>query len=177
MGVSQLNYSKAIYILRNPYHSMLAEFNRQTARKPSGKKIFNRGESTAPTRVFRNRVWNEFLKYYVNIWEKMALYWLDEFDRPVHVLLYERVKENTISEVYNLTKFLNINVPFNSLYCLSSNTTGNYHRVKPKWMTIENLYNKEMRKMVNTVIKNVNAKVGLRRNLTDVLHSYLLQDD
>ncbi|XP_045208456.2 WSC domain-containing protein 1-like [Mercenaria mercenaria] len=177
MGVLQLNYSKAIYILRNPYHTLLAEFNRKNAQKPPHKTFFNRGEGVAPSRVFKNGKWNKYLKYRANTWGHKAAFWLAKFDRPVHVLVYERLKENTVSEVYNLMKFLNISVTFNSLYCLSSNTTGNYHRVKPKWMTIEKLYSKKMRKMVNTVIKDVNAKVGLRRNVTDVLNSYLLKDD
>ncbi|XP_045205635.2 WSCD family member CG9164-like [Mercenaria mercenaria] len=177
MGVSNLNYSKAIFILRNPYNALLAEFNRQNAIKLPGTSFFNAGESLAPINLFGSEKWRQFVMKEVNVWKDMTLYWLEKYGRPVHVLVYERLRENTLSEMYNLTKFLNIDVPFNSLYCLSSNTTGKYHRVKPKWMTKEKLYNKVLSKKVNTIIENVNAKVGSRMNITDILHSYLLPFD
>lgn len=31
-GVTNLNYRKAIYIARNPYHAILAEFNRKAGK-------------------------------------------------------------------------------------------------------------------------------------------------
>ncbi|XP_053390572.1 WSC domain-containing protein 1-like [Mercenaria mercenaria] len=36
IGVSTLNYTKAVFILRNPYQALLAEFNRQHSLKYSG---------------------------------------------------------------------------------------------------------------------------------------------
>ncbi|XP_045205801.2 WSCD family member GA21586-like isoform X2 [Mercenaria mercenaria] len=174
MGVKDLNYSKAILILRNPYNALLAEFNRQNAIKPTDTSFFNAGEGLAPINLFRSEKWKTFVMKEANKWKHMSLYWLERFDRPAYVLVYEKERKNTLTEMYHLTKYLNIAVPFNSLYCLSSNKTGNYHRVKPKWMTIEKLYDKTLRKMVNTVVEDVSAKVGLRKNITDLLQSYLL---
>jgi hypothetical protein len=54
IAISQLNFSRAIYILRNPYNAIAAEFNRRHAMVNKTKDTdFNAGQGIAPKEIFR----------------------------------------------------------------------------------------------------------------------------
>jgi hypothetical protein len=83
--------------------------------------------------------WRQYVESDVTWWQLMALYWMQ--DRAQHVLVYEWLLDNKFLELYKVVKFLNYNVTFSSLHCLSNNMSNIYKRVKPKWMTKEKLLN------------------------------------
>ena len=104
----------------------------------------------------------------------MAVTWMKRKDIPVYLLIYERLTENVLQEILNLTRFLNYKMQFKHVYCLSSQMTSQYKRTKPTWLTKENVYNDELREVVNTAVNNVNNNVGSKWNISKLLDSYLL---
>ncbi|XP_045196577.2 WSC domain-containing protein 2-like [Mercenaria mercenaria] len=77
VNTHRLNYTKAIYILRNPYNAMLAEYRREIKVKSLQGNYFG-----AP--------WKAFVYKMSTQWKKMTIYWLKTFNKPVHLLVYEK---------------------------------------------------------------------------------------
>ncbi|XP_060575744.1 sialate:O-sulfotransferase 1-like [Ruditapes philippinarum] len=178
MAISQLNFSSAICILRNPYNAIAAEFNRQHAVVNKTKDThFNAGQGIAPEEIFRTTTWTSFVSREAYKWKDMALYWIQNKNIPAYVLVYEKLFENTILETSHLMTFLNFSVTYNSLYCLSSNENRRFKRIIPKWLTNDYIYNNKLRRIVNKVIDMVEITIGTKRKLTDVLNSYHLPID
>lgn len=173
LGTTDLNFTKAILILRNPFHALLAEFNRQTSSKRSSSG--NPGVKLAGQSDFKSREWDRFVNRESDYWMNMVIYWRETFRQPVYVLVYEQVQKYTMTEMYLLTKFLDLTVPFNALYCLSSGSVGNFHRQKPDWMTADQLFDTAHRKIVNEkILKLVGMFHEKDKLLTDVLKGYLM---
>lgn len=104
----------------------------------------------------------------------MTLYWLGIYAKPTHVLVYEDVRKDPLTEMYTLVTFLGINIDFQSLYCLSICKNSTYHRQKPTWMNVDQLFDDSMRTIVNTNIHRLIGSNVVTKNIVDVLHSYVL---
>lgn len=174
-GVTTLDYSKALMILRNPFHALLAEFNRRMSFKR--KSAANPGVGLANKEDFESKVWESYIKTESKIWKNYSVYWLKTFGKPVHVLVFERVQEQPMVQMFLLTQFLDMTIPFNSLYCLSTGSVGNFHRHKPSWMSTEKLFNNAHRKIVNGVIKELKQQLRWRNDSLDILDSYSMSEN
>lgn len=108
-------------------------------------------------------------------WAATIMYWLLAFDKPVHVLVYEELKTNTMLEAYRMMKFVNVTVTLQSLYCMQLNPQEKYlRRGQPVWMTSNLLFNNTKKLYVNSIIESVRDSVSKSWNLHDVFEKYIL---
>ncbi|KAF6026367.1 hypothetical protein EB796_015341 [Bugula neritina] len=108
-------YSRCV-TAETPYDAVFAEYKRQLAFR-TGVNITTEElkSSTAGQTVeaFLNvstnttsDVWKKRLRNYIPRWLKHAKYWLTEYTRPLHILIYNRVKENPMEEIEKMQAFL-----------------------------------------------------------------------
>jgi hypothetical protein len=107
-------------------------------------------------------------------WRHMILFWMQRKDIPVFVLVYEMLIKNVFHEMCKLTKFLNYELQHKYIHCLLSNVTEARKRIKPKWLTKENMYSDKMREDINLIINNVKDKISSTFNASDLLDTYIL---
>ncbi|XP_045196580.1 WSCD family member CG9164-like [Mercenaria mercenaria] len=100
VNTHHLNYTKAIYIIRNPYKAILAEYNRQHHRD---------AETHAGGKYF-GATWKTFVSEKSRKWKTMTLYWLKALQKPVYLLVYENLLAYRMREVYSLAQFLDVNL-------------------------------------------------------------------
>lgn len=166
-GCPNAVFSRSIFILRNPYDAIIADFNRI-----NGGKV-----GIADRNSFNGSRWANFVKNHSYGWREMTLYWMSTYNRPVYVLVYEDLKASTMLEMYKIMEFLNLNVTLQSLYCLVKRPHEDYYRaVKPDWLTKTKLFNSEMKKRLNSIIKDVHVKVFKSSRKADILKSYILSN-
>lgn len=164
-GCKVKGYSSAIYILRNPYDSIIAEFNRHTSGKT---EVANETE-------FKTKTWRRYVKNMSGYWMRLTEYWLLKFNKPVYVLVYEHLQNNYLLETYKLMQFIEIPVQLKALYCLSARKFDTYHRkYKPAWMAKENLFDQSSKDFLNRSIESIAAKLNKTEGIPGALRSYLL---
>lgn len=103
-------------------------------------------------------------------------FWLNTFEYPVHVVVYEDLQKNTIWELYKISKFVNFPVTFQILWCIKRKReeAKAFLREKPKWVTAKNLYSSDLKEELNGVIRQLITDAGDKQNLTEILSSYLM---
>ncbi|XP_060567514.1 WSCD family member GA21586-like [Ruditapes philippinarum] len=171
LNITRINYSKAIYIIRNPYNALLADFNRVIQTR---KHVVNPQIDLAPKEMFNTNVWRTFVRSSAVRWKDMTIYWLRRRDIQVYILVYEKLVENVFLEMIKLANFLNYEILYTNAQCLSSNITKTFKRIKPKWLSKERLFNDKMKKQLNTMIQIVKTTVLKKYNISDTLDSYIL---
>ncbi|XP_045185358.2 WSCD family member CG9164-like [Mercenaria mercenaria] len=164
-GCKSMTYSRVIYILRNQFDSVIAEFNRQQL----GKTTY------ASMNEFKSTKWERFVKAYAMSWQMSVLFWLKRYTGSLYVLVYENLISNIMFEIYELSKFINIPMSLKSLYCISINNYDTYFRkYKPKWLVREILYNNTLKADVNKVIKAVLHDLNTNIHISNSLRLYIL---
>ena len=109
--------------------------------------------------------WRNFVRIYSKRWKDMTLYWLTQFNKPVHIVVYEDMIKYTMKKMLDLVKFLEITVDFRSLYCVSGDSVANMRRLTPNWMsniTLFDIYAQQSIVMVNSYIKEVSVVTKLK---------------
>ncbi|CAH1778829.1 unnamed protein product [Owenia fusiformis] len=117
---SGTRYDKAILLLREPYDTFLAEFNRAKGGKKTGhakKEAFTK--------------WDKFVTKSITEWSFFVDTWLN-FKPMLYVLKYELLKSNLKEELRKVAEFLDVDVSTHSLNCVVQNAEGNYKRPKNK---------------------------------------------
>lgn len=82
--------------------------------------------------------------------------------------------ENVLKEILSLMTFLNYKMQVQNVYCLASNITSEYKRIKPTWLKKESIYNNDLREIVNSKVEYIKNHVGISANISKVLDSYIL---
>ncbi|KAL4229674.1 WSC domain-containing protein 1 [Mactra antiquata] len=140
-------YDKAIFILRNPFDAFVAEFNR---RKGGGKH-----SGLAKQEHFKSKGWENYVKGALKRWRKTILYWITAFDKPRHILVYEKLIENQRDELTKLADFLQVDDATQNINCMMSEVKDRNKREKPDWLKKENLFNDELRESINAVLEQL----------------------
>ncbi|KAL4218815.1 WSC domain-containing protein 1 [Mactra antiquata] len=160
------SFDQAIIILRNPYDAMIAEFNRRHGRRDGGKLgVVNRT-------AFTTDAWKSFVKERSENWRQMILYWTGTFNKPYHIVVYEKMAENKCEELMKLAEFLSVDILPSVLNCLLNNDKIKWKRLKPSWVNKETLFDEKLRTIVNNDISKV-LKSTSDKNLSSVLINYL----
>jgi len=50
--------------------------------------------------------WKSTLISYARKWVKHATHWLTKYQKPVHVMIYNRIRNNTVEEIEKMQAFL-----------------------------------------------------------------------
>ncbi|XP_014679903.1 PREDICTED: WSCD family member AGAP003962-like, partial [Priapulus caudatus] len=115
-------YARAVLLVRNPFDTLLAEFNRQF-----GGHIGYAG----PERFQQDneKGWNRYVAVSSETWLTFHLDWL-KFDGDLHILYYANLKNNLLAEVQNLARFLGHTMAPQIAACTARNSRGRFKREK-----------------------------------------------
>lgn len=166
-------YGAAVYILRNPYKSMIAEWNRKVTydmlRLPHNESHTN----VVQKKFWRIPEWDEFLRGYMERWQTRLKNWvLDSQEHPVHVVRYEDLQQDVPGEVAKVLTFLKI--PFNEEE-LSIRLKSDFTTFKRKHTSVQfDHYSGGQRDYIRDVLVET-IKLSQEANMSDILriHEYL----
>ncbi|XP_030633732.1 WSC domain containing 1a [Chanos chanos] len=143
-------YDSAILLIRNPYRSLMAEFNRKCA----GHLGYASDEH------WKSKEWPEFVGSYASWWASHVLDWL-RFGRRVLVIHYEELQEALVPRLRIIADFLNISVTEERLLCAESNKDGHFKRSGARRPTFDP-FTPDMRLLIDGYIVAVDQ--ALRAN-------------
>ncbi|CAL4082343.1 unnamed protein product, partial [Meganyctiphanes norvegica] len=146
-------FNRAILMLRDPYLSIQAEFNRQ-----NGGHIGH----AQPEKYLRNNgtYWENFVIYEATAWMNTTIDWL-KFEGSLHLVFYEDLLDNLSEEMGRILEFLNIEVDDASLDCMLRHQDGGFRRRKNPLSF--DPFNAKLRAVVDNSKSIVNKKLKSRR--------------
>ncbi|XP_020320135.1 WSC domain-containing protein 1 [Oncorhynchus kisutch] len=154
-------FDSAILLIRNPYRSLMAEFNRKCA----GHLGY------ATDKQWRSKEWPEFVDSYAPWWASHALSWL-QFGRRLLVVHYEDLQRALFPQLRLLTSFLNATITEERLMCAQSNQDGHFKRSGRAQRPSFDPFTAELRSTIDSYIHTVDQ--ALRdRNYSGLPHDYI----
>ncbi|NXQ41571.1 WSCD1 protein, partial [Catharus fuscescens] len=153
-------FDSAILLIRNPYKSLMAEFNRKYA----GHLGY------ATDRTWKSKEWPDFVNSYASWWASHVLEWL-KYGKRLLVVHYEELKQSLIPKLKEMVEFLNVTVTEDRLLCVENNRDGNFKRSGAKQKNFEP-FTQEMKDLINKYILTVDE--ALRgRNFSGLPREYV----
>uniref|UniRef100_A0A8C8RXA8 WSC domain containing 1 n=1 Tax=Pelusios castaneus TaxID=367368 RepID=A0A8C8RXA8_9SAUR len=153
-------FDSAILLIRNPYKSLMAEFNRKCA----GHLGY------ATDRNWKSKEWPDFVNSYASWWASHVLDWL-KYGKHLLVIHYEDLKQKLIPKLKEMVEFLNMTVTEDRLLCVENNRDGNFKRSGARQKDFEP-FTQEMKDLINRYILTVDEALK-RRNLTGLPREYV----
>ncbi|NWW34112.1 WSCD1 protein, partial [Panurus biarmicus] len=153
-------FDSAILLIRNPYKSLMAEFNRKYAG--------HLGYATDHT--WKGKEWPEFVNSYASWWASHVLEWL-KYGKRLLVVHYEDLKQSLIPKLKEMVEFLNVTVTEDRLLCVENNRDGSFKRSGAKQKNFEP-FTQEMKDLIDRYILTVDE--ALRgRNFSGLPREYV----
>ncbi|NXE55983.1 WSCD1 protein, partial [Casuarius casuarius] len=153
-------FDSAILLIRNPYKSLVAEFNRKYA----GHLGY------ATDRNWKSKEWPDFVNSYASWWASHVLDWL-KYGKRLLVIHYEDLKQSLIPKLKEMVEFLNMTVTEDRLLCVENNRDGNFKRSGAKQKDFEP-FTQEMKDLIDRYILTVDEALR-RRNFTGLPREYV----
>ncbi|KAM6907735.1 sialate:O-sulfotransferase 1 [Xenentodon cancila] len=153
-------FDSAILLIRNPYRSLMAEFNRKC-----GGHL---GHATDAQ--WNSKEWPAFVASYGPWWASHALSWL-KFGRRLLVVHYEELQSALLPQLRLITAFLNITVSEERLLCAQSNQDGHFKRTGAQRPAFDP-FTPDMRQMIDSFILTVHQALQ-SRNFSGLPQEYL----
>ncbi|KAM7374859.1 hypothetical protein PAMP_007493 [Pampus punctatissimus] len=153
-------FDSAILLIRNPYRSLKAEFNRKCAG--------HLGHATDAQ--WKSKEWPEFVSSYAPWWASHALSWLT-FGRRLLVVHYEELQRALLPQLRLITDFLNVTMTEERLLCAQSNQDGHFKRSRAQRPSFDP-FTPDMRQMIDSFIGTVD-KALQSRNFSGLPQEYL----
>jgi len=110
-------FDSAILLIRNPYRSLVAEFNRKCA----GHLGY------AADRNWKSKEWPDFVRSYAAWWSSHVLDWL-RYGKRLLVVHYEELRRSLLPTLREMVAFLNVSVSEERLLCVENNKEGSFRR-------------------------------------------------
>ncbi|XP_040309449.1 sialate:O-sulfotransferase 1 isoform X2 [Herpailurus yagouaroundi] len=110
-------FDSAILLIRNPYRSLVAEFNRKCA----GHLGY------AADRNWKSKEWPDFVNSYAAWWSSHVLDWL-RYGKRLLVVHYEDLRRSLVPTLRDMVAFLNVSVSEERLLCVENNKEGSFWR-------------------------------------------------
>ncbi|XP_001510281.1 WSC domain-containing protein 1 [Ornithorhynchus anatinus] len=153
-------FDSAILLIRNPYKSLMAEFNRKCA----GHLGY------ATERNWKSQEWPDFVNSYASWWSSHVLDWL-KYGKRLLVVHYEDLKRSLIPQLRAMVAFLNLTVAEDRLLCVQNNKDGNFKRLGTKLKDFEP-FTQEMKAVIDRYIRTVDRALR-EKNYTGLPREYL----
>ncbi|MEQ2192223.1 WSC domain-containing protein 1 [Xenoophorus captivus] len=153
-------FDSAILLIRNPYRSLIAEFNRKCAG--------HLGHATEAQ--WESKEWPEFVSSYAPWWASHALSWM-KFGRRLLVVHYEEMQRALLSQLRLIAAFLNITISEERLLCSQSNQDGYFKRPGAQQPSLDP-FTPDMRQMIDSFILTVDLALQ-SRNFSRIPQEYL----
>uniref|UniRef100_A0A3Q3IKH9 Sulfotransferase n=1 Tax=Monopterus albus TaxID=43700 RepID=A0A3Q3IKH9_MONAL len=152
-------FDSAILLIRNPYRSLMAEFNRKCA-----------GHLGHATDAQWKSKWPEFVSSYAPWWASHALSWL-KFGRHLLVVHYEELQRALLPQLRHITDFLNVTMTDERLLCAQTNQDGHFKRSGAQRLSFDP-FTQDMRQMIDSFIHTVDQALQ-NRNFSGLPQEYL----
>ncbi|KFO20342.1 WSC domain-containing protein 1 [Fukomys damarensis] len=136
-------FDSAILLIRNPYRSLVAEFNRKCA----GHLGY------APDRNWKSKEWPDFVNSYASWWSSHVLDWL-KYGKRLLVVHYEELRRSLVPTLREMVAFLNVSVSEDRLLCVENNKEGSFRRHGQRPHDPEP-FTPEMKDLINGYIRTV----------------------
>ncbi|XP_041865024.1 WSC domain-containing protein 1 [Melanotaenia boesemani] len=153
-------FESAILLIRNPYRSLMAEFNRKCAG--------HLGHATDTQ--WNSKEWPEFVSSYAPWWASHALSWL-KFGRRLLVVHYEELQRDLLPQLRLITSFLNVTITEERLLCAQSNQDGHFKRSGAQRSSFDP-FTPDMRQLIDSFIQTVDQALQ-SRNFSGLPQEYL----
>uniref|UniRef100_A0A1A8IHI9 WSC domain containing 1 n=1 Tax=Nothobranchius kuhntae TaxID=321403 RepID=A0A1A8IHI9_NOTKU len=153
-------FDSAILLIRNPYRSLMAEFNRKCAG--------HLGHATDAQ--WSSKEWPEFVSSYAPWWASHTLGWL-KFGRRLLVVHYEELQRTLLPQLRLIAAFLNVSITEERLLCAQSNQDGHFRRSGAQQPSTDP-FTPDMRQMIDSFILSVD-QVLQSRNFSGLPQDYL----
>lgn len=103
--------------------------------------------------------------------------WLETFQFPVYVLIYEELEKNLLWELYKVSKFIDVPVTFETMWCIKQRSEEQkvYKREKPEWLKPELLYSAEMKDVLNNYIDDIIQGAAKKHGVEQFFAGYNLE--
>ncbi|XP_056663894.1 sialate:O-sulfotransferase 1 isoform X1 [Monodelphis domestica] len=137
-------FDAAILLIRNPYRSLVAEFNRKCA----GHLGY------ATDKNWKSREWPDFVTSYASWWSSHVLDWL-KYGKRLLVVHYEDLRRSLLPKLREMVAFLNVSVTEERLLCVESNQEGSFRRLGGRAQEPEQAFTAEMRELIDGYIRTV----------------------
>jgi hypothetical protein len=121
-------FDAAILLVRDPFESILAEFNRR-----SGGHVGHASQE----KFSRNngQFWQDFVMTKARDWEAMNSDWINNFQGPLLVIMYSDLKDKVEEQLKRTLDFLSVSVTKEEMECAISRKEGIYRRQKRRNVT------------------------------------------
>ncbi|XP_069338200.1 sialate:O-sulfotransferase 1 [Eulemur rufifrons] len=136
-------FDSAILLIRNPYRSLVAEFNRKCA----GHLGY------AADRNWKSKEWPDFVNSYSSWWSSHVLDWL-KYGKRLLVVHYEELRRSLVPTLRQMVAFLNVSVSEERLLCVENNKEGSFRRRGRRPHDPEP-FTPEMKDLINGYIRTV----------------------
>uniref|UniRef100_F7CPQ7 WSC domain containing 1 n=1 Tax=Equus caballus TaxID=9796 RepID=F7CPQ7_HORSE len=136
-------FDSAILLIRNPYRSLVAEFNRKCA----GHLGY------AADRNWKSKEWPDFVNSYASWWSSHVLDWL-RYGKRLLVVHYEELRHSLVPTLRKMVGFLNVSVSEERLLCVENNKEGSFRRHGRRPHDPEP-FTPEMKDLINGYIRTV----------------------
>ncbi|XP_036308071.1 WSC domain-containing protein 1 [Pipistrellus kuhlii] len=136
-------FDSAILLIRNPYRSLVAEFNRKCA----GHLGY------AADRNWKSKEWPDFVNSYASWWSSHVLDWL-KYGKRLLVVHYEELRRSLVPTLREMVAFLNVSVSEERLLCVENNKEGSFRRHGRRPHDPEP-FTPEMKDLINGYIRTV----------------------
>uniref|UniRef100_A0A8C9UJV2 WSC domain containing 1 n=1 Tax=Spermophilus dauricus TaxID=99837 RepID=A0A8C9UJV2_SPEDA len=136
-------FDSAILLIRNPYRSLVAEFNRKCA----GHLGY------APDRNWKSKEWPDFVNSYASWWSSHVLDWL-KYGKRLLVVHYEELRRSLVPTLREMVAFLNVSVSEERLLCVENNKEGSFRR-RGRHPQDPEPFTPEMKDLINGYIRTV----------------------
>ncbi|XP_077021744.1 sialate:O-sulfotransferase 1 [Tamandua tetradactyla] len=136
-------FDSAILLIRNPYRSLMAEFNRKCA----GHLGY------AADRNWKSKEWPDFVHSYASWWSSHVLDWL-KYGKRLLVVHYEELRRSLVPTLRDMVAFLNVSVSEERLLCVENNKEGSFRRRGQRPHDPEP-FTPEMKDLINGYIRTV----------------------
>lgn len=153
-------FSSAILLIRNPYRSLMAEFNRKCAGHLGH----------ASDAQWKSKEWPEFVSSYAPWWASHALSWL-KFGQRLLVVHYEELQKTLVPQLRRIMSFLNVTLNEERLLCAHGNQDGHFKRSGSKRPSFDP-FTPDMRSTIDSFIRDVDRALQ-GRNFTGLPQEYL----
>nr|XP_020668131.1 WSC domain-containing protein 1 isoform X1 [Pogona vitticeps]XP_020668132.1 WSC domain-containing protein 1 isoform X1 [Pogona vitticeps] len=154
-------FDSAILLIRNPYKSLVAEFNRKCA----GHLGY------ATDRNWKSKEWPDFVNSYASWWASHVLDWL-RYGKRLLIVHYEDLKRTLLPKLRDIVGFLNVTVTEDRLLCVENNREGNFKRPGARWPDTFEPFTQEMKDLISKYILTVDSALR-ERNFVGLPEEYL----
>ena len=133
-------YAKIYF--RDPFDSVLAEFNRR-----SGGHIGH--ASLEKFKKDSGKAWQDFVIQKVTEWEHMNMDWVTNFNKPLLVVFYSDLVDHLEDTLAKMLDFLNVSYSKENMECVLKRKEGIYRRKKKNGNLKSHVYNSFLTSVIN----------------------------